>query len=114
MRSPPSPATSERSRPSGEPASLAILAAAGEELATSAAAALSRVLDPGEPATVSYTGGVFAAGAPVRDPFARRLGELWPTATLADPLGDAIAGASALALDPDRLPPATGLLLEES
>ena len=98
----------------GEHASLAILATAGEELASSVAAALGRVFDSTDPAAVSYTGGVFAAGAPVRHAFARRLAELWPTATLDEPLGDAIAGASELARDPGRVPAAAGLLLEES
>ncbi len=98
----------------GERAPLAILVTAGEELATSAAAALGRVLGATEPAAVSYAGGVFAAGIPVRDAFARRLGELWPAATLAEPLGDSIAGARELARDPAQLPPATGLLLEAS
>jgi N-acetylglucosamine kinase-like BadF-type ATPase len=98
----------------GEHASLAILATAGEELATSAAAALGRVFDAADAAAVCCTGGVFAAGAPVRHAFARRLAQLWPAATLDEPLGDAITGASELVRDPDRLPPAAGLLLEES
>jgi len=98
----------------GEPVALDIVAAAAAELATSAAAALGRVLAPGTPTEVSYVGSVFVAGAPLRERFARRLGQLWPAAELLDPVGDGLAGAAALTRSADGLPPDAHLVFEPS
>jgi N-acetylglucosamine kinase-like BadF-type ATPase len=96
----------------GDPIAREIVATAGAELAASAAAALGRVVAGGTPTTVSYTGSVFAAGAPLWEPFARRLGELWPAAELVDPAGDGLAGAAELTRGARRLPSEAHLVFE--
>jgi N-acetylglucosamine kinase-like BadF-type ATPase len=96
----------------GDERSREIVAMAGVELASSAAAALGRVLTPGTRTTVSYAGSVFAAGPSLQEPFARRLGELWPAAELVEPAGDGLAGAAELTVSAEGLPPEAHLVFE--
>jgi N-acetylglucosamine kinase-like BadF-type ATPase len=73
----------------GDAAAVAILAAAGRELARTATAALDRA--PSCPRRVSWSGGVFAAGDLILDPLRSHL-----DAELVAPAGDAIDGAARL------------------
>jgi N-acetylglucosamine kinase-like BadF-type ATPase len=93
----------------GDATSMSILAEAGRELALSACTALDRALARDEPATVSYSGNVFKAGQPLLEPFARALAERRPDARLVAPAGDGLAGAAALARDPDAVAVQSGL-----
>ena len=68
--------------------------AAGRELAASAAAAARTVGETADPA-IALIGGIFRSPF-VRDACIAALRESWPTFELADPLGDALAGAVAL------------------
>jgi glucosamine kinase len=88
----------------------AILEQAAGELALTACAALGRLFEPDEPATVSYAGNVFLAGALVLDPFARSLSERRPGTAVRPPADDALAGAVLLAELADELQPASGIL----
>jgi N-acetylglucosamine kinase-like BadF-type ATPase len=81
----------------GDAEARSILEAAGRDLAATACAALERAFDPGEEAVVSYSGNVFAAGAPLLDAFAHELARRLPGVTLLPPQGDALAGAALLA-----------------
>jgi N-acetylglucosamine kinase-like BadF-type ATPase len=74
-----------------------ILEDAGRDLAVTACAALERAFDPGETASVSYSGSVFAAGPPLVDAFAEELARRRPDAKLVPPEADALAGAALLA-----------------
>jgi len=98
----------------GEAVAVEIVTGAAADLATAAAAALGRVLAPGTPSAVSCVGSVFDSGTVLQEPFARRLGELWPAAELIDPDGDGLAGAAALTRDVDGLPPEAHLVFEPS
>jgi N-acetylglucosamine kinase-like BadF-type ATPase len=91
----------------------AILRAAGRELAISACAALERLFGPDEAALVSYTGNVFLAGEPLIEPFAREVAARRPTATVAPPAGDSLAGAALLAELGPTLPSESGILWSE-
>jgi N-acetylglucosamine kinase-like BadF-type ATPase len=88
----------------------AIFDEAAGELALSASAALARLFEPDEPATVSYAGNVFRAGALVLEPFARSVGERRPGTDVVPPADDALAGAAILAGLADELRPAPGIL----
>jgi N-acetylglucosamine kinase-like BadF-type ATPase len=81
----------------GDAAARSILEDAGRELAVTACAALGRAFGPADPATVSYSGNVFAAGSPLLDAFADELARIRPDAKLVPPAGDALAGAALLA-----------------
>jgi N-acetylglucosamine kinase-like BadF-type ATPase len=94
----------------GEPHATAIMAGAAGELALSACAALDRLFEPSEPATVSYAGNVFQAGPPLLEPFAREVRRRRPATELVAPAGDALAGAALLAELDDGLRPEPGLL----
>lgn len=86
-----------RAAAAGDADARAILDTAAHELAATACAALDRLFEPGEPASVSYAGNVFRAGAPVLDPFTRCVAERRPGTQVAAPAGDALAGAALLA-----------------
>ena len=88
----------------------AIFDEAAGELALSASAALARLFEPDEPATVSYAGNVFRAGALVLEPFARSVRERRPGTDVVPPADDALAGAAILAGLADELRPAPGIL----
>ena len=94
----------------GDAHALAILEQAGRELALTAAAALGRLFEPGEPATVSYAGNVFRCGALLLDPFTRTLRERRPATEVVAPAGDSLAGAAVLAASHDSLRPEPGIL----
>jgi glucosamine kinase len=81
----------------GDPTAVRLLAAAGDDLAHSAVAAATRVLDLEQPVVVSWHGGVFGAGRLVLDPFLERVRTTMPTAHPRPPRGDALDGAAALA-----------------
>jgi N-acetylglucosamine kinase-like BadF-type ATPase len=74
-----------------------ILEDAGRDLAVTACAALGRAFDPGEAASVSYSGSVFAGGSPLLEAFAEELARMRPDTKLMPPAGDALAGAALLA-----------------
>ena len=88
----------------------AILEEAAGELALTACAALARLFEPDEPATVSYAGNVFRAGALVLEPFSRAVRERRPRTDVTPPADDALAGAVLLAGLAGELQPAPGIL----
>ena len=94
----------------GDDRSLAILAAAGRELAVTACAALTRLFEPGELALVSWAGNVFRAGDPLLGPFRDEVATRWPAAEVVAPAGDPLAGAGLLAELGPRLEPEPGIL----
>jgi N-acetylglucosamine kinase-like BadF-type ATPase len=94
----------------GDGRALAILDEAARELALTACAALGRLFEPGEPATVSYAGNVFRAGALVVEPFARAVAARRPGTEVVPPAGDALAGAALLAGLEPALRPEPGIL----
>lgn len=94
----------------GDAAAVAILDEAGRELALTAAAALGRLFEPGEPATMSYAGNVFRCGALLLEPFKRTLRERRPATEVVAPSGDSLAGAAVLAASHGALRPERGIL----
>ena len=94
----------------GDAPALRIMRDAAHELALSACAALERLFDPGEAASVSYAGNVFLAGAVLLEPFERALRERRPEAEFVAPEGDSLAGAALLAARTEELRPERGLL----
>lgn len=99
-----------RAAGAGDGSALAILEQAARELALTACAALGRLFEPGEPATMSYAGKVFSAGALVTEPFARSVTERRPGTEVVAPAGDALAGAALLAGLAGELRPEPGIL----
>jgi glucosamine kinase len=99
-----------REAAAGEPHAAAILADAAHELALTACAALGRLFEPSEPATVSYAGNVFRAGAPLLEPFTQGVPARRPGTEVVAPEGDGLAGAALLAALDDGLRPEPGLL----
>jgi N-acetylglucosamine kinase-like BadF-type ATPase len=87
-----------------------ILEAAGHELALTAGAALDRLFEPDEPASVSHAGNVFRCGAPLLEPFTRSLLERRPATEVLPPAGDSLAGAAVLAASARALRPTPGIL----
>jgi glucosamine kinase len=81
----------------GDPVASRLLGDAGRELARSAVAAASRVLDVGTSVAVSWHGGVFDAGPALLEPFLTDLRAAIPTADPHPPRGDGLDGAAALA-----------------
>jgi len=94
----------------GDASALAILERAARELALTACAAVDRLFEPDQPATVSYAGKVFRAGALVTDPFTRAVAERRPGTDVVPPAGDALAGAALLAGLAGALRPEPGIL----
>jgi N-acetylglucosamine kinase-like BadF-type ATPase len=94
----------------GEPHAAAILADAGGELALTACAALGRLFEPSESATVSFAGNVFQAGAALMEPFTQGVVARRPGTEVVPPAGDGLAGAALLAALADGLRPEPGLL----
>jgi len=86
-----------RTAADGDLYALAILEEAAGELAATACAALGRLFEPDEPATVSYAGNVFRAGSLIVEPFARAVLARRPGTHVAPPADDALAGALLLA-----------------
>jgi N-acetylglucosamine kinase len=83
----------------GDAAARAVLATAGEDLATMPST-LARRLELGASAfPVACSGGVWKAGEFVREPFRRRLLAEWPGALVGDPLLTPAAGAALLAIE---------------
>lgn len=82
-----------------DPLAAAIVRRAGEELATSASAAAARVLPADTEVAVSYTGGLFRAGALLLEALREALAPRCPHATLRPPDGSALLGAARLAGD---------------
>jgi N-acetylglucosamine kinase-like BadF-type ATPase len=80
---------------SGDPVAAAIVQRAAADLAGAGAAALARVLPDGEAGTVACTGNVFRADG-LRDAFAVEIQRLRPGVSIAEPLGDSLAGAARL------------------
>jgi glucosamine kinase len=81
----------------GDAEAAGIWAAAAREVASTTVATLRRVFDPGYPAAVSWTGGLFEARDLMLEPFKRHVTKLWPTAQLLAPKGTALDGAELLA-----------------
>lgn len=75
-----------------------LLAAAGRELGLAAAAVIRRAGWTHETPTVLATGGVFAAGPLLWDPFARTVREVAPSAAVRRPRFEPVVGAALLAL----------------
>ena len=94
----------------GDAHALAILDEAGCELALTACAAVGRLFEPDEPATVSYAGNVFRCGALLLGPFTRSLLERRPSTEVVAPVGDSLAGAAVLAASHQALRPEPGIL----
>jgi N-acetylmuramic acid 6-phosphate etherase len=99
-----------REAAAGEPHAVAVVGDAARELANTACAALGRLFDPDEPASVSYAGNVFRAGTPLLDPFRQEVLLRRPGTEIVPPQGDALAGAALLAALADGLRPEPGLL----
>ncbi|HEY8584006.1 MAG TPA: BadF/BadG/BcrA/BcrD ATPase family protein, partial [Capillimicrobium sp.] len=95
---------------SGDARAGAILAEAGRELAVTAAAVLGRLVPGDEPALVSYTGNVFAAGAPLLGALETELTARRPGARLLAPEADGLRGAAVLAGLAPSLTPTPGVL----
>jgi N-acetylglucosamine kinase-like BadF-type ATPase len=79
----------------GDPIAAAIVQRAAVDLAGAGAAALARVMEHGEAGAVACTGNVFRANA-LRDAFAVEIQRLRPGVSIAEPLGDSLAGAARL------------------
>ncbi|MEA2529208.1 MAG: hypothetical protein QOG89_852 [Thermomicrobiales bacterium] len=79
----------------GDPPAREILSAAGEELALTALGVIRQLFEPGAEVGVYLTGGVFAAGDILLDPFRATLRAGWPEAEAREP----------------RFPPAVGGLI---
>jgi glucosamine kinase len=79
----------------GDAAALAVMRAAGEELAQAALGVIRQLFEPGDAVGVYLTGGVFAAGDVLLEPFRATLRSEWPTAEAKEP----------------RFPPAVGGLI---
>jgi N-acetylglucosamine kinase-like BadF-type ATPase len=94
----------------GDDVAMDIVRAAGRELAVSACAALRRLFGPSRRVAVSYAGNVFAAGAPLLEPFARELAARCPRAVVVATRGDALAGAAVLAERAEQFGAKPGLL----
>lgn len=94
----------------GDAHAVAILDEAGRELALTACAALGRLFEPDEPATVSYAGNVFHCGALLLGPFTRSLLERRPSTEVVAPAGDSLTGAAVLADSHQTLRPEPGIL----
>jgi len=87
-----------------------ILRDAARELAISACAAAGRLFERDEPVVISYAGSVFQAGDLVTEPFKREVEARRPSASVAEPAGDPLAGALLLAELAPELPAAPGIL----
>ncbi|MGF1473008.1 MAG: N-acetylglucosamine kinase [Rubrobacteraceae bacterium] len=81
----------------GDPVAREIWADAAREASLAATSALHRVLGPGSPATVSWTGNLFKARDLFLEPFKHHVAASWPAARLRDPRGEALHGAESLA-----------------
>jgi len=81
----------------GDPVAAKICAEAAHDLAVSATTAATRALPAHEPSTVAWTGGLFALGARVREPFAAAVRERLPDAVVQAPSGTPLDGAAQLA-----------------
>jgi N-acetylglucosamine kinase-like BadF-type ATPase len=90
------PAAAEAAR-AGDAAACRIMAAAGEDLATMARGVIRQVYVDGESVAVYLTGGVFAAGPPLLDPFHRALAAGWPAAESKVPQFPPVVGGLILA-----------------
>jgi glucosamine kinase len=99
-----------RAATAGDRHARAILEQAARELALTACAALDRLFERDEPATVSYAGNVFRAGALVMEPFGRSLRARRPGTHVVAPADDALAGAVLLAGLEGALRPEPGIL----
>ena len=81
----------------GDAVAAGILAGAGEELGCSALAAIRRLAAPGDAATVYPTGGVFAAGEEILEPFRATVRNGWPEAAICRPRFAPVVGGVILA-----------------
>lgn len=79
----------------GDPPAIRVMSAAGEELALTALGVIRQLFAPGSEVDVYLTGGVFAAGEHLLDPFRAALRAGWPAAEAREP----------------RFPPAVGGLI---
>ena len=70
-----------------------IVTTAGQKLAEIALAAIRLLHPEGHSVDVYPTGGVFAAGALITEPFALRLSREWPAATIREPRFPPVVGA---------------------
>ncbi len=83
----------------GDAAALAVLAEAGQDLATMPIALAGKLGLGGQPFPVACSGGVWQAGQPVLVPFTRRVLAAYPRAVIGPPLLHPAAGAALLAID---------------
>jgi N-acetylglucosamine kinase-like BadF-type ATPase len=81
----------------GDKVASGVVARAAEALATTVAAACRQL---GEPAEVSYTGGLFRAGPALLDPFAQAVAAAAPSWRLTPPEGSPLDGSVRLARAP--------------
>lgn len=87
-----------------------IVRKAGWQLAGLALAAIGQMQEPGTPVDIYPTGGVFAAGPHLMDPFTQRITDSWPEASIRAPQFDPVFGAlfrayqaAGIALTPELL-----------
>jgi N-acetylglucosamine kinase-like BadF-type ATPase len=90
------PKIAEAAKQGDEPAR-SIYSLAARELALTAAGILRQQYQPGEPAMVYPTGGVFTEADLVRTPFETELAALWPTAEVRDPRFPPVVGGLSVA-----------------
>ncbi len=81
----------------GDPVASEIWADAAREVASTVAASLHQLFDPGAPVAVSWTGSLFNARDLMLEPFKRHVSERWPSAQLLAPKGTALRGGEVLA-----------------
>lgn len=70
-----------------------IITTAGTKLAEIGRACIAQLHEPGTAVDVYPTGGVFAAGPLIREPFAARLAQDWPEAVIREPRFPPVVGA---------------------
>jgi len=70
-----------------------IVTDAGQKLAGIVLATIRRVYEPGETVDVYPTGGVFAAGPRITEPFTTAIADAWPTAIIREPRFPPVIGA---------------------
>lgn len=90
----------------GDEAARHIMATAGQQLAAMALGVIRQLFAAGDPVAVYLTGGVFAAGEVLLEPFRARLHQGWPTAEARSPafppaVGGLILAVRALGAEPD-------------